>query len=57
MLLNICTLVVLQSVKQCIAVDLFPHILAKVVDIQKVHLLMHTPLLNKKSRLSLRKRL
>ena len=28
-------------------VDLFPLILAKVVDIQKEHLLLHTPLLNK----------
>ena len=35
--LNIRTLVVSQSVDQCIAVDLFPHILANVVDIQKVH--------------------
>ena len=41
-----------QSVKQCITVDLFPHILANVVDIQKVHLLLHTPLLNKTPRLS-----
>ena len=41
-----------QSVKQCITVDLFPHILANVVDIQKVHLLLHTPLLNKTLRLS-----
>ena len=31
------TLVVSQSVKQCITVDLFPHILANVVDIQVVH--------------------
>ena len=45
-------MVVSQSVKQCITVDLFPHILANVVDIQKVHLLLHTPLLNKKPRLS-----
>ena len=41
-----------QSVKQCITVDLFPHILANAVDIQKVHLLLHTPLLNKTPRLS-----
>ena len=41
-----------QSVKQCINVDLFPHILANAVDIQKVNLLLHTPLLNKTPRLS-----
>ena len=41
-----------QSVKQCNTVDLFPHILANVVDIQKMHLLLHTPLLNKKPTLS-----
>ena len=41
-----------QSVKQCITVDLFPHILANIADIQKVHLLLHTPLLNKTPRLS-----
>ena len=41
-----------QSVKQCITVDLFPHILANAVDIQKLHLLLHTPLLNKTPRLS-----
>ena len=41
-----------KSVKHCITVDLFPHILANVVDIQKVHLLLHTPLLNKTSSLS-----
>ena len=41
-----------KSVKQCITVDLFPHILAKVFDVQKVHLLLHTPLLNKTPRLS-----
>ena len=41
-----------QSVKQCISVDLFPHILANAVDIQKLHLLLHTPLLNKTPRLS-----
>ena len=33
-------------------VDLFPYILAKFVDIQKEHLLMHRPMLNKTSRLS-----
>ena len=49
---NIGTLVVSQSVKQWITVDLFPHILANVFDIQKVHLLLHTPLLNKTPRLS-----
>ena len=36
-----------QSVKQCITVDLLPRILANFADIQKVHLLLHTPLLNK----------
>ena len=41
-----------QSVKQCMTVDLFPHILANVVDIQKKHLLLHTPVLNKTPRLS-----
>ena len=41
-----------QSVKQCLTVDLFPHILANVVDIQKEHLLLHRPVLNKTSRLS-----
>ena len=41
-----------QSVKQCITVDLFPHILVNAVDIQKVHLLLHIPLLNKTPRLS-----
>ena len=41
-----------QSVQQCITVDLFPHVLANVVDIQKVHLLFHTPVLNKTPRLS-----
>ena len=49
---HIGTLVVPQSVKQCITVDLFPHILANAVGIQKVHLLLHTPLLNKTPRLS-----
>ena len=33
-------------------VDLFPLILANVVDIQKEHLLLHTPMLNKTPRLS-----
>ena len=32
-------------------VDLFPHILANVVDIQKERLLLHRPVLNKSSRL------
>ena len=41
-----------QSVKQCITIDLFPHILANAVDIQKLHLLLHTPLVNKTPRLS-----
>ena len=41
-----------QSVKQCKTVDLFPLYRANVVDIQKEHLLLHTPVLNKKSRLS-----
>ena len=41
-----------QSVKECITVDFFPHILANVVGIQEVHLLLHTPLLNKTPRLS-----
>ena len=41
-----------QSVKQCMTVDLFPHILANVVDIQKEHLLLHTPVLNKTPGLS-----
>ena len=41
-----------QSVKQCITVDIFPNIKAHVVDIQKVHLLLHTPLMNKTPRLS-----
>ena len=48
------TLVVSQSVKQCITIDLFPHILANVVDIQKVHLLLRTPLLNKIARMFVR---
>ena len=52
--LHIGTLVVWQPVKQCISttVDFFPHILANFVDIQKVHLLLHTPLLSKTPRLS-----
>ena len=33
-------------------VDLFPHILANVVDIQKGHLLLHKPVLDKPPRLS-----
>ena len=33
-------------------VDIFSHILANVVDIQKEHLLLHRPVLNKTSRLS-----
>ena len=49
---HIGTLVESQSVNQYISVDLFPHILDNVVDIQKVHLLLHTPLLNKTARLS-----
>ena len=50
--LHIGTLVVSQSVKQCNTVDLFHHILANTVDIQKLYLLLHTPLLNKTPRLS-----
>ena len=46
---HIGTLVVSQSVKQCMAVDLFPHILANVVDIRMEHLLLHTPMLKKKT--------
>ena len=49
---HIGTLVLSHSVKQCITVDLFPHILANAVGIQKLHLLLHTPLLNKTPRLS-----
>ena len=45
-------MVVSQSVKQCMTVDRFPYTLANVVDIIKVHLLLHTPLLNKTPRLS-----
>ena len=41
-----------QSVKQCMTVDLCPHILANAVDIQKEHLLLQRPVLNKTSRLS-----
>ena len=33
-------------------VDIFPHILVNVVDIQKEHLLLHTPVMNKAPRLS-----
>ena len=50
--LHIGTLVVSLSVKQCITVDLSSHILANAVDIQKVRLLLHTPLLSKTPRLS-----
>ena len=46
------TLVVSQTVKQCIAVDLFHYILANGVGIQNEHLLLHTPVLNKTPRLS-----
>ena len=49
--LHIVTLVVSQSVKQCMTLDLFPHILAYVIDIQKEHLLLHTPVLSKTPRL------
>ena len=45
-------MVVSQSVKQCINVDILPHILANAVDIQKVCLLLHTTLLTKTPRLS-----
>ena len=44
---HIGTLVVSQSVKQCMTVDL-----GNVVDIQKQHLLLHRPVLNKTSTLS-----
>ena len=50
--LHIGTLVASQSVKQCLTVDLFLHILAYVVVIQKEHLLLYTPVLNKTRRLS-----
>ena len=50
--LHIGTLVVSQSVKQCMTVYLFFYILANVVDIQKEHLLLYTPVLNKTRRLS-----
>ena len=46
------TLVMSQSVKQSMTVNLFPHILATVVDIQKEHHLLHTPVLNKTPRSS-----
>ena len=46
------TLVMSQSVKQSMTVNLFPHILATVVDIQKEHHLLHTPVLNKTIRSS-----
>ena len=42
-----------QSVKQGLTVDLFTHILSNVVDIQKEHLLLHRPVLNKTYRWSL----
>ena len=41
-----------QSVKQCITVDLFPRILANAVDIKKLNLLLHIPLVNKSPSLS-----
>ena len=41
-----------QSLKQKVNVDLFPHFLGNVVDIQKEHLLLHRPVLNKTTRLS-----
>ena len=41
-----------KSAKQCITVDLFPHILAKVVDNEKEHLLLPTPVLKQTPRLS-----
>ena len=40
-----------KIVKQCMTVDLFPHILENVVDIQKEHIELHTPVLNKTPRL------
>ena len=43
-----------ESVKQCMTVNLSPRILANVVDIQKEHLLLHRPELNKTSTLSTR---
>ena len=45
-------MVVSQSLKQFMTVNLFFHILTNVVDIQKEHLLLHTPVLNKTPRLS-----
>ena len=50
--LHIDTLVVSQSVQQRITVDFSSHILANVVNIQKVYLLLHTALLDKTLRLS-----
>ena len=41
-----------QSVKQCMTVYIFSHILAKIVDFQKEHNLLPRPVLNKTSRLS-----
>ena len=52
MVLTHCILVVSQSVKQCITVDIFLLILANVVDIQNEHLLLLTPVLNRTPRLS-----
>ena len=49
---HIGTLVVSQSVKQHMTVDLFPHILANGVGIQNEHLLLYRPVLNKTSWLS-----
>ena len=40
-------IVVSQSVKQCMTLDLFSHTLVNVVHIQKVHILLHTPVLHK----------
>ena len=39
-------MILTQSVKQCMAVDLSPLILANVADIRKEHILLHTPVLN-----------
>ena len=48
---HIGTLVVSQSVKQCMTVDLFPHIQTNGADIQNEHLMLHRPVLKKTSRL------
>ena len=40
------------SVKQCMTVDIFPHTMANVVDIQNEHLYLHASVLNKTSWLS-----